>query len=406
MKPWSVPAWVLAIAAAVIFAPTRPAAQRPSAGRLLAEQEVLDMMVGTSLQASRANDSAALSARAREAFAQGKRFRLIPLDQVPDDWMVVSPGGIGGGGAWEYVRERTAKQELPIVRDTSLKSIEALAKYLGRKFDGIVRIEAAGATFNALLAGAALDVPVLDACLSGRARPETQQQIPWINGIPSTPAALVTRWGDTIILDRTVDDYRAEDLMRAVGVASGGGAAVALNPMSGAQVKRGAIPGAISQAILLGKTVREAATQGRDPVEALARVVNGYRLFQGTVTRADGRGDRGFTWWDVEIAGTGPFVGHVYKIYVKNENLITWLDGKVDATAPDFIQNVNPKTGDAMAARELGGYTKGEEVAIVGWPSSPLWRTRAGVEIFGPRAFGFDFDYVPIEQIQQRRTLR
>jgi hypothetical protein len=26
--------------------------------------------------------------------------------------------------------------------------------------------------------------------------------------VPVTPAALVTRWGDTIIVDKTVDDYR------------------------------------------------------------------------------------------------------------------------------------------------------------------------------------------------------
>jgi uncharacterized protein len=327
----------------------------------------------------------------------------VDLADLPDDWMVVSPGALGGGGAWEYVIDRTAKQNLPVVPNTNVRSIQALSKYLGKKFDALIRVEAAGATLTAFLAAADLGVPVVDACLSGRARPETQQQIPWINGIPSTPAALFTRWGDTVIIDRAVDDYRSEDIGRGVAVASGGGAAMALNPMTGRDTKRGTIPGAVSDAILIGRTVREAAEKKRDPVEALVQVVKGYKLFHGTVARADGKGDRGFTWFDVELKGLGPFAGHTYKIYVKNENIVTWLDGVPDAMSPDFIQNVHPKTGDAMVAKQLGGYEVGEEVVIVGWPSSPLWRTPKGIEIFGPRHFGFDFDYVPIEELQQRR---
>jgi DUF917 family protein len=143
-----------------------------------------------------------------------------------------------------------------------------------------------------------------------------------------------------------------------------------------------------------------------DPVEALVRVVKGYKLFHGTVSKADGKGERGFTWFDVELKGLGAFAGQSYKIYVKNENIVTWFNGVPDAMSPDFIQNVDPKTGDAMVAKQLGGYQVGEEVVIVGWPSSPLWRTPKGVEIFGPRHFGFNFDYVPIEELQKIRNVR
>jgi DUF917 family protein len=65
--------------------------------------------------------------------------------------------------------------------------------------------------------------------------------------------------------------------------------------------------------------------RGADPVAALVRVTNGFQLFQGTVAKATGNGDRGFTWWDVELKGTGPFAGHTYRVWVKNENNLTWL---------------------------------------------------------------------------------
>jgi DUF917 family protein len=374
--------------------------------RTLTEQELLDMMLGSSIQASRGANTAQTVDRIKQAIAQGKKFTMIGVDDLPDDWTTVTVAGVGGGGAWDYVRERTEKQKLPTIQNTSVAATEALSKYLGKKFNAVIRIEAVQSV-GALMLASDLGVPVVDACLSGRARPEIEQQIPWINGIPSTPAALVTRWGDTVILAKAVDDYRSEDLGRAVAVASGGGAQMAMNPMSARDVKRGVIKGALSQAIMFGKTAREAVAQGRDPVAALVSATHGYKLFQGTVSKADMKGDRGFTWWDVELTGTGPYKGHTYKVFVKNENIVAWLDGVPDAMSPDTIDDLDPKTGDAHNGGQLGAYKIGAEVAMIGYETSPLWRTPKGVEVFGPRHFGFDFDYLPLEQLQkQRKVLR
>ena len=379
-------------------------AQQPKV-RTLTEQELLDMMLGSSIQASRGANTQGTVDRLKQAIAQGKKFSMIGVDDLPDDWTTVTVAGVGGGGAWEYVRQRTEEQKLPTIPNAAIAATEALSKYIGKKFNAIIRIEAVQSV-GALILASDLGVPVVDACLSGRARPEIEQQIPWINGIPSTPAALVTRWGDTVILAKAVDDYRSEDLGRAVAVASGGGAQMALNPMSARDVKRGVIKGALSQAIMFGKTAREAVAQGKDPVAALVKAAHGYKLFQGTVTKADMKGDRGFTWWDVEIAGNGPYAGHTYKVFVKNENIVAWLDGVPDAMSPDTIQNLDPKTGDAHNGGQLGGYKIGAEIAMIGYETSPLWRTPKGIAVFGPRHFGFDFDYVPIEQLyRQRKTL-
>lgn len=148
--------------------------------------------------------------------------------------------------------------------------------------------------------------------------------------------------------------------------------------------------------------MREAVAAGRDPIAALVKAVNGYKLFHGIVAKAQGKGDRGFTWWEVELDGVKEYAGHRYRVWVKNENIVAWLDGMPDAMAPDFIANLDPKTGDTHYSGELGGYKEGAEVVMVGWPNSPLWRTPKGLEVFGPRHFGFNFDYVPIEVLQRR----
>jgi DUF917 family protein len=381
-----------------------PSAAPPIEVRTLTEQEVVDILVGSSIQSTRNSNTESMIRQAKALLAQGKKFTMVSADDIPDDWNVVAAaGGVGGGGAWEHVVERTKGQNLPVVENTTVASAEALAKHLGVKWDAVIRNEAAGAMMGAFNSAIALGVPVVDACLAGRAKPELNLQVSFINGVSGSPAALVTRWGDTVILDKTVDDYRLEDLARAVAVSSGGGSSIARNPMTGEEVKRGTIRGAVSEAMLFGRTVREAREQGKDPVDALIKVANGVKLFQGVVKVATPRGERGFNWEDAELEGIGPYKGHTYKIFVKNENIISWLDGKPDVLPPDLIYTLDPKTGDAITSPRMGGYPLGMEVVIVGRAASPMWRTAKGVELFGPRHFGFDLDFVPIEDMLKSR---
>jgi DUF917 family protein len=187
-------------------------------------------------------------------------------------------------------------------------------------------------------------------------------------------------------------------------VASGGRVFNARGVLSGADLPTATITGAVSEAILFGRTVREAAAKGADPIAALMKVANGHALFQGTVIKSEQKGERGFSWWDVELAGTGPFKGHHYRVWVKNENIIGWLDGQPDAMAPDLIYNLDPKTGWAISSAELGGYTMGSEVFLMGRAANaPAWRSAKGIELIGPRHFGFDLDYRPIEAVMKAR---
>lgn len=370
--------------------------------RTLTQQEAIDLLVGSCIQATRGCNAAPYIETVTAAMAEGAEFRIISADDLPDDWMAVGTAAVGGGGAWEHVIERTQEQGLELVEGTNARSVELLADHMGVQFNAVLRLESAGATRSALLLAAEMGLPLVDACLSVRARPEIQQQIPWLVGIPSTPSALVTRWGDQVVIEG-VDDYRAEDLARGVAVSSGGGAAIAMNPMTADEVRRGTIKGALTEAIEFGRTVREAREQGNDPIAALIELTGGYKLFQGIVTRSDQRGDRGFSWTDAELAGVDEFEGHTYEIFVKNENIVSWLDGELDAISPDYIFNLDPETGEAITGGGLGGYPMGMEVVIVGVPGHAEWLTPEGIDIIGPRHFGFDFDYVPIAELQAGR---
>jgi DUF917 family protein len=391
---------VVASLVVLMFVPTR--AQQPRV-RTLTEQELVDMMMGASIQAGRSSNTATSVARVKDAIAHGKVFRMIALEDVPDDWVAVSPGGVGGGGAWPYVRLRTAEQNVLTIQNGNLLAAQALSKYTGKPINAVLRSEADGAMIEAVMLASDLGVPVVDGCMVGRARPEIEQQLPTVLGIPAYPAAYVSRWGDTIILAKAVDDYRVEDIARALAVGSGGGVSGVDTMISGRDVKRSLVPGALTQAALLGRTAREAVAQQRDPIQAVLRVMHGYKLFHGVVTEDDTKGDRGFTWSVVTIEGVKENQGHTYKVWNKNENIVGWYDGKVDAIAPDTLMDLDPKTGDAHLGPTLGAFQVGAEVVMVGWAADRRWRDPKGIEVFGPRHFGFDFDYVPIEQLQKTR---
>jgi len=376
--------------------------------RILKEQELVDMLVGSCIQSTRGCDPEQSIKQVKEALNQGKQFKLISTDNFPDDWMVVAVQGLGGGGAWEHVIKRTQRQNLPTITSAQANSrvVDLISEHMGKEVKALIRSEAAEATTTALLVAADKGIPTLDAGITGRAVPEVQQSIPWINGIASIPTAIITPWGDEIIIKHAVDEYRVEDIGRAIAVASGGSATITMTPMSGKQLDQGAIPGNLSEAILFGKTVREAREAGKDPIAALLDASNGYKLFQGIVTKSDERGDRGFNWVDVEIKGTKEYAGHTYKVFVKNENIIAWLDDKVDVISPDYIYNLDPETGESTTGGNgVGGYPLDVEVVMVGVPAPEQWRSEKGIELIGPHHFGFDFEYTPIEELQAGRKI-
>src|SRR5204863_6109296 len=98
--------------------------------RTLTEQEVADILVGSSIQGTRNGNSAGMIKTAHDLTAQGKKFTMISPDDLPDDWMVVAAaGGVGGGGAWEYVTDRIKGQNLQTVQNATVLAANVLSNH-------------------------------------------------------------------------------------------------------------------------------------------------------------------------------------------------------------------------------------------------------------------------------------
>src|SRR5262249_53458537 len=95
MRSGRVLSLVVAVVALVWVAPTVVRGQRAPKIRTLTEQEMLDMQQGSSIQASRSSNTGQLVQRVKDALAAGSKFTMVSLEDVPDDWTVAVPVGVG-----------------------------------------------------------------------------------------------------------------------------------------------------------------------------------------------------------------------------------------------------------------------------------------------------------------------
>ena len=83
-------------------------------------------------------------------------------------------------------------------------------------------------------------------------------------------------------------------------------------------------------------------------------------------------------------------------MWFKNENHISWLDGKPYVTSPDIMQVIHSETGEPITNPAL---SVGEEVAIIGVKKREAFSTEQGIAIVGPAHYGFDIEHKPIEDV-------
>lgn len=329
-------------------------------------------------------------------FDAGHEFKLIALEDIPDDALIGSP--YNAGSVSPLSEEDIEKfKKYDVDEDYNLTSFKALEKFLGQKFYAAITTELGGANSAVAFSVAArLGIPIVDGDPAGRSVPELQQSTFQLNGVSISPLSIASKFGDTVIIDKAADGDRAEDLVRAMAAASQNTVGVTDHPITGKEIKKSAISGAISYALEIGKALREAKESGEDVGEAIAKAGEGYVLFRGIVKDHDWEDRAGFTYGNIYIDGHKEYEGDEYKIWYKNENLVTWKNGKPHVTGPDLVCFLEAKTGEPVTNPY---HKKGMEVIIVGLPCAKEWREEKAVKQLNPEHFGFDIPYVPIEKI-------
>jgi DUF917 family protein len=184
-----------------------------------------------------------------------------------------------------------------------------------------------------------------------------------------------------------------ERISRKACVEVGSVAATCKAPRTGREVKTCAILGTTSKAIRLGQIVHAARRAHRDPVGALLDAEGGLRLFVGKMQDVSRRTTEGFLRGTASIEGLDEFRGHTWSLAFQNEFAVGWLDGEPRVMTPDLICVLDSVSGEAIGTETL---RYGQRVTVVALPAPPVLLTPKGLEHVGPRAFGYDLDFVSL----------
>ncbi|HZR93700.1 MAG TPA: DUF917 domain-containing protein [Gaiellaceae bacterium] len=327
--------------------------------------------------------------RMRELLRRGRRVHVVAGDELADDALVVSAGGMGAPTvSWEKLPQ--GEEEADAVR--------ALEQHLGRRVDAIAPLEMGGSnSLVALAVGAQLGVPVLDGDGMGRAFPELQMVTYLIYGGSPSPAAVADEKRNRTVLADVADVYALERLARAVTIECGGHTGLAMCPMTGAEARSRCVPGTLTLALRIGTAIEEARRRGADPVEAVLEVAGGRRLFRGKIVDVERRLVGGFARGRTTLEGFGPDLGHAVAVDFQNENLIVRRDGEVLAMVPDLVVLCDVDSGEPLTTEVL---RYGFRADVLVLPPSSVLTTPEALRFVGPRAFGYELDYRPAWQEQ------
>lgn len=323
---------------------------------------------------------------------------LLSVDEVPDDSLVVLTAMVGSPSV--------LLEKIPNGGEDR-RIIEEVEKECGKPVAGILIGEVGG--LNSVLpavTAARLGLPLVDADPTGRCVPSVHATSFNINRLNLSPIVIVDEFMNTVVI-RTEDHLKGERLTRSMIVEMGGSAIFAFCPITGAQLRKIGLPGAVTHPVQAGRTIREARTRGQDPFKALADLLTDIPLYgwadtlmEGKIIDVERRSDTGFTIGRTKILSLGGGADEL-ELEFRNEHLVARINGEVRATVPDLITVLDSETGEHIGADRL---RYGQRVTVMIARAPAMWRTERGLSILGPRAYDIDVDYAPVEILNEGKT--
>jgi DUF917 family protein len=320
-----------------------------------------------------------------EAIRRFGPVRMIAPEDLADDALVLPVGMMGA--------PTVMVEKIPSGREV-LDTLATLEQHLGRTLDAVMPTEIGGLnSIIALVAAATRGVPVVDCDMVGRAFPELQMCTPSLFGTAATPLALADDKGNTSVIT-TVSNRWAERIARAATIEMGCWSMVTLYPMSGAQVKAQTIHGTLSLVMRIGRSIHDARRAGVDPIRGVLDATGGFHVWTGKVRDVRRRTVGGFARGEVVIEGIDACAGDDLRIDFQNEFLIARTSERTLVTTPDLITILDAETAEPITTETM---RYGFRVAVIAIPGDPYWRSPAGLEVVGPRWFGYDEEFSPVE---------
>jgi len=327
------------------------------------------------------------------ALNKGKEFILVDFSDLEDEDLVATPYFCGAISPLSD-EEKKKYEGLPLLDEVpQVIAVREMEKYLKKEIKAVISTELGGGnTAIAFYCGSMAGKYIVDGDPAGRSVPEMQHTTYFLNDINIYPISVVNKFGDSAIITKVINDYRAESLVRAMAVVSQNEIAVVDHVETVKVLKDSVIKGAISNALEIGKIFRISKEKGEDIASKVAEAGKGTVAFRGIIRANEWRTVKGFTTGDLIVEGKEEHVGDTLKVWYKNENIITWVNGEYFATVPDLVCIFDDDKNEPL----LNPYgDEGKNISVIVLPAPKEWTTRRGLEIFGPKSFGHVIDWKP-----------
>lgn len=328
----------------------------------------------------------------RSQIRKGAHSKIIPCKDVADDAFVLSIAAVGAP---------TVAMEHLVSERTLLRLLAQAEAFYGRRVDALISPEIGGANSLIPLAlGAISGTPVLDADGVGRAVPHIEMTTFSINGCSATPGIVMDDSGNVVMLE-TCDDRTAENVTRAIVGSLGALALGAFYPMTGKQAKAYSVQRTLTHALEIGRCIRVARSGVGDIFADLLACLSerderhARIIFDGKVADVTHETRNGFHFGRISLVGLTNTHDECV-VEIQNEFLVARINGRTAAIVPDLISILDRESGEPLTAEAVA---YGQRVKVLAYAADPMLRRPESLEVLGPRLFGVDEDFRPIEQL-------
>ncbi len=319
-----------------------------------------------------------------EKFMRSKNvLRIAPISSFSDSDILCSAYSIG-----------TSEQD-SLDGEIFLEALRKLEGILGQRIAGIIPGEIGSEVCAASLC-VRQSLPLVDTdIVGGRAVPEAQMDSFTLHDLSAIPLVAANKNRQVLIIDHVNDARELEEKLRRFSIESNSDVHVVGNSITAGEARSVLTEGTVSRSLRVGELL---LNQRPKSIESL---INGLRpitgqatrdLFTGRVISFERKSNLSFLSGRIHIVDKGK--QNSLEILVQNENIIVWKNGNVVASAPDLITLVDANRFLPIHNSQIEA---NQEVVVLGIPALFSWRTPRGIELLGPRAFGYNFEYKPLE---------
>ena len=160
-------------------------------------------------------------------------------------------------------------------------------------------------------------------------------------------------------------------------------------------MKKYGVKNIVTRSQKIGEAIRTVKDSDLTPEEHFLKFTEGYPLFRGKIVDVLRETRGAFNYGKVVLEGIREYKGHEAFVEFQNENLTATVDDFIVATVPDLICLVDTETFSPVTTDAL---KYGKRVLLVGLKCFEMWRSPEGLDLVGPRYFGCDTDYIPLEE--------